>query len=157
MHLMVGLGFNPRVPVDHNLLWWMVNAPQDACSATNGDAEMWMWKQVAGAYCLIAASSHPEAEAWACLPPGSDERRAAEARDDDGIIKARKWYDELLRPEDEGAGSNPDDIATRFLSWDTAQALIDKFEWLDTEEGRRLATRVWKDARQQPYGFISLR
>lgn len=149
MHLLVGLGFNPRVPVDHRLLRWLLD------SAGAGTGGPWMWRLVAGAYCLVVAASHPEAEAWARLPPAA--RAAAESADPDGLIGARKWYDGLLRPgEGDGGGAGEPDAATRLISWETAETFLGKIGWLDTDEGRRLATRVWRDAQRQPYGFMQL-
>ena len=113
-----------------------------------------MWKQVASAYCLVIAASHPDAEAWALLPLDSKERQMAELEDEDGLIKVRKWYDGLIRPDIEEAASDPDDCATRLLSWETAQAMLEKFEWLDTEDGQRLTRRIWRDAKRQPFGFV---
>ena len=101
----------------------------------------------------MVATAHPVAEAWARLLPSA--RAAAEQLDVDGIIGARKWYDELLRPEEKHDGVDEEaEMAKRFLSWDTAQAVLDKIEWLDTDEGRRLARRVWRDSRRQPYGLV---
>lgn len=162
-HLILGVGFNPRVAVDHHLLRWMIDAPRgDAAVAAYtrpGGGDTWMWKQTAGLYCLLVASAHPEVEAWAALPPNSHERRAAEALDADGLIKIRRWYDGLLRPEDEEdldeASTKRWEVAERFLDWSTTQAVIDKLAWLETDEGRRMAIRVWRDAERQPL-LISL-
>ena len=113
-----------------------------------------MWRLVAGFYCLIVATLHPEAEAWARLPPA--ERAEAEKTDPDGLLCLRKWYDGLLRPVEGDDGLETSKMAMRFLSWETAEAFFDKIEWLNTEQGRKLVRRVWRDAKRQPYGFVNL-
>jgi len=160
-HLVLGLGFNPTVTVDHNLLRWMLDAPRGAAAeaayARPGGGDTWMWKTAGGMYCLLVASTHPEVDVWANLPLGSAERRAAESRDVDGLIRIRKWYDGLIRPDNgeeeklDEASTKLWEVAERFLDWSTTQAVIDKLEWLETDEGRRLATRVWRDAVQDPH------
>ena len=168
-HLVVGLGSNPRVPTDYHLLRWMLDAPRgenaSIAYAAPGGGETWMWKQAAGLYCLVVASSHPVVEAWARLPVGSAERWVAEWGDPDGLIETRRWFDGLLRPGENSDWSNlgeftmtggVNEIAERFLDWSTTRAIIDKLAWLETDDGRRLATRLWKDASRQPYGFISV-
>jgi len=158
MHLGIGLGFNPRVRVDHNLLRWLVDAPRGTAPyAGGGGGQLWLWKQIAASYCLAVAAAHPRAAAWARLPPGGPERREAEAADADGLIAARRWFDGLLRPGGEADGdTDVDDAAERMAGWPTAEAFVDKLEWFDTDEGRKLATRVWRDAMHQPYGLVSL-
>ena len=163
-HLVVGLGSNPRVPIDHNLLRWMLDAPCGAAAPAGPSpcsGELWMWKRAAGLYCLVVASSHPQVETWSRLPVDSKERRIAEEKDADGLIQTRRWFDGLLRPEGNGdetkaGGPSTSKVAERFLDWSTTKAIINKLAWLETAEGRRLVTRLWKDALCQPYGLISL-
>ena len=162
-HLVAGMGTNPRMPIDHHLLRWFLDAPRasDAAAAyaRAGGGEIWMWKQAAGLYCLILASSHPEVEAWARLPVGSAERRVAEERDDAGLIEVRKWFEGLLRPEPDSLNEDNDagvaEVAERFLDWSTTQAFVDKLAWLEGEEGQRLASKLWRDAIRRPLGFTT--
>ena len=158
MHLLIGLGFNPRMRVDHNLLRWLLDAPRGSAPyASGGGGELWLWKQIAGSYCLAVAAAHPEVELWTSMPPGSPERRAAEAADVDGLIAARKWFDGLLRPHGGADGdTNSDATSERMTAWATAKAYTDKIEWLDTDEGRKLVARMWRDTLQHPVGFVSL-
>jgi hypothetical protein len=140
-HLIVGLGFNTRIPVDYNLLRWLLDAPRGRTA--DRDGLTWLWKQLAGSYCLLVASVHPIVNEW--ISRGRDD-----AEDPHGLIGVREWFDDTIW----GAGKTG--LDSKMLDDVTVEDVIAKIAWLETEPGRKVVQKVWETARRHRSGVPGL-
>jgi hypothetical protein len=143
--------FGPDAPFlglqTEHLQWLLDTAPRDG----RRDGRAWLWRRLAATTTLFAAAMHPFVQGWLRARGAPSEMPAKDPAAErayldleapaEGVARAliamRRLLDRLVWNQAED----------RLLRPEAADEVLAKMEWLEeTEEGRRVARRVWKDA-----------